>query len=393
MKYNLVTEFIDKLNFFLDTNGRKSYHYLHEPLMPKISINIINNTIKKNYISLASSESFQFVKHLKKITKSKYICLVNSGTSALHLSLITLGANKDTEILIPSFNYVAAANAVLMSNSSPHFIDIDESLSINHLMLDSYLKKICKFRNKYCYNKKNNKRILACILLYPYGYLPNTKKILQVLKKYNIFLIEDAAEALGSFSNNKHAGTFGDIGVLSFNGNKIITTGAGGAILTNKKDIYEKCFKLSNVSKLDNKFYFIHDQLGFNYKMPNINASLGLSQILSFNKILNSKKKLASKYKIIFKDFLKRKVFKILHDRNSNSWLNVIIFDQKYKYLIKPILELARKKKIQLRPAWNLLHTFKYLQKYPRMSMDNSKSLAERVLCLPSSPHFFYEKK
>jgi len=302
MKSKLTSEFVNKLKFFLDRNTKKSYHYLHEPYIPKMSIKKIGNTIEKNYISLASSETSQFIKYLKKITNSKYICLVNSGTSALHLSLITLGANKDTEILIPSFNYVAAANAVLMSNSSPHFVDIDESLSINYLMLDSYLKKICKFRNKYCYNKKNNKRILACILLYPYGYLPNTQKIVQVLKKYNILLIEDAAEALGSFLNSQHAGTFGDIGILSFNGNKIITTGAGGAILTNKKNIYEKCFKLSNVSKLRSKFYFIHDQLGFNYKMPNINAALGLSQIIFFSKILTSKKKLSNNYKIVFKE-------------------------------------------------------------------------------------------
>ena len=393
MKSKLTSEFVNKLKFFLDRNTKKSYHYLHEPYIPKMSIKKISNTIEKNYISLASSETSQFIKYLKKITNSKYICLVNSGTSALHLSLITLGANKDTEILIPSFNYVAAANAVLMSNSSPHFVDIDESLSINYLMLDSYLKKICKFRNKYCYNKKNNKRILACILLYLYGYLPNTQKIVQVLKKYNILLIEDAAEALGSFLNSQHAGTFGDIGILSFNGNKIITTGAGGAILTNKKNIYEKCFKLSNVSKLRSKFYFIHDQLGFNYKMPNINAALGLSQIIFFSKILTSKKKLSNNYKIVFKDFLKKKIFKILYNRDSNSWLNVIIFSKKYKYLRNPILKLADKKKIQLRPAWNPLHTFKYLKKYPRMKMWNSKSLADRVLCLPSSPHFFYEKK
>ncbi len=230
------------------------------------------------------------------------------------------------------------------------------------------------------------KKISAMIVLHAFGHPANIDKIKNIAKKFKIFLIEDAAEALGSYYKKKHVGTFGDIGVLSFNGNKIITTAGGGAVLTNNKKLANKVLNLANISKLNHKWKYEYDTVGYNYRMPSFNSSLGIAQMKNLKKFILEKRRLFKVYKKIFK---KNNFFKIFQEPKfckSNYWLQTILLNKEQKNLSEKIITFAMKKGIQLRPVWRPVHKSKYLRKYPKMKLTNTTDLENRIINLPSSP-------
>lgn len=394
MSYSISKKIIFDLKKVFKSNKKNSIHQLHEPLIEKKDINIIKEAINAGHVASIGKHLDYFENSIKKITKSKNICLTSAGSTALHVCLKAMGVNEDHEVLIPNLNYIASANSILMCNATPHLIDIDEiSLGIDVIKLDEYLKKNTYSTKTGCFNKKTKKKIKLCIALHPFGYACEIQKLKKVLLKRNIFLIEDAAEALGSYYKNKHLGTFGYAGILSFNGNKTLTTGGGGAIISSNKNFIKKCKHLTSTAKVNHQYLFIHDQLGYNYRMPNINAALGYSQILKLKKILVAKKKLNQKLCNVFKNNKFLKIHKDNKYLESNNWLNIIILKKKYIKYKNSIIKNCIKENIYVRSVWNLMSQTKYLKSYPRMNLKNSENLYKRIICLPGSPSYFYKRK
>lgn len=385
----MPSDVIDKIIKILG----KGTHQLHEPFFHLKEWKYVKKTLDDNYVSTAGPFVKKFEDKLKKYTKSKYVISTSSGTSALHLSLVVNGVKRDDEVLVPTITFAATANAVMYLGAKPHFVDSEfETLGIDHKKLDIYLKKITKKKGKYFFNKKTNKRLKAIIPVHVFGNICKIDKLIEIAKKYNLSVIEDATEALGSFYKKKHAGTFGSIGCISFNGNKIITTGAGGALLTNNRNLAKKIKHLSTTAKIKHKWEFIHNEVGFNYRMPSINAALGLAQLENLKKILISKKKLYLKYYKFLNKSKKYTIIKNPPNSSSNNWLNTLFLKKPSLKLRNKILLMAYKKKLFLRPVWKPLHTLKHFRKMPKMNLENSIVIYKSCISLPSSAAYQLQK-
>jgi perosamine synthetase len=271
---------------------KKKKAELHEPFFDNMEIKLLKKSIKNKFISSKGIFIDQFEKKIKKITKSKYVTLTSSGTAALHLALLSMGVKSNHEVLMPTLNYIASANTTLYCGAIPHFIDSDESnLGIDPKKLEKYLNKICLVKNNLCINKNSGNIIKVLICFHPFGYPAEIEKIKKICKKFKIKLIEDSAESIGSFFKGKHLGTFGDIGIISFNGNKTITTGSGGAVITKNKSLNKFCKISSFIAKKPHPYEFDYYRLGYNYRMANLNAAVGVAQIDKLNSLIKKKEK------------------------------------------------------------------------------------------------------
>jgi aminotransferase in exopolysaccharide biosynthesis len=372
----------------------KQKHHLHEPLFFGNEIKYLKKIITTNLVSSVGPFVNKFENQISKFTKSKYTISVVNGTEALHLSLIACGVKNNDEVLVPTITFVGTANAIVYSGATPHFVDSEfETLGIDPLKLEKYLEKITIKKGKFYFNKKTKKRIKAIIPVHVFGNICQIDKILKIAKKFNMHVIEDAAEALGSFFKNKHAGTFGLVGCFSFNGNKIMTTGGGGAIITNNKLLAKKIKHLSTTAKINHRWEYIHDAVGYNFRMPNINAALGSAQIENLNKFLRSKKKLFLRYGEDFSKINDVKLIKNPEFSKSNNWLNTIFIKNSSIKKRNEVLSLAHKNQIFLRPVWKPLHTLKHFKKMPKMNLDAAKKIYESCINLPSSASYFNSKK
>lgn len=362
---------------------KKKINTLHEPNFVKNDFKSLNDCLKSTFVSTYGSNTLRFEKEICNYTGSKYAVCTSSGTAALHASLILSKIEKDSEVLLPSFNFVASANVVRYCNAIPHFIDIDEDcVSVDPDFLKDYLN-IQTRKKKTTYNKKTGRKISALILPHLFGFAANSKKILEILKKFNIKLIEDAAEGLGVFVKNKHVGTTGKFGILSFNGNKIITTGGGGAILTQNHKDYLSAKKIVSLNKYNHLWKYGYSEVGYNYRMPALNASLGISQIKQIKSIIKKKKNNYKRFNTIFKNHNLFQVKKIPKGIKSNFWLvNLII---KKKINTNYLLDFLNKNGIHARPAWCLLNDLKHFKKYPKSNLKNSKNLFKKMISIPSS--------
>jgi aminotransferase in exopolysaccharide biosynthesis len=371
----------------------KQKHHLHEPLFFGNEIKYLKKTITTNLVSSIGLFVKKFEDQITKFTKSKYTISIVNGTEALHLSLVACGVNSNDEVLVPAITFAGTANAIIYSGAIPHFVDSEfETLGIDPLKLEKYLEKITIKKGKFYFNKKTKRKIRAIIPVHVFGNICQIDRISKIGKKYNLLVIEDAAEALGSFFKNKHAGTFGLVGCLSFNGNKIMTTGGGGAIITNNKLLAKKIKHLSTTAKINHRWEYIHDAVGYNFRMPNLNAALGSAQIENLNKFLKSKRKLFLRY---CKEFLKVNNIRLIMNpefSKSNNWLNTIFIQNSSIKKRNKVLSLAQKNQIFLRPVWKPLHTLKHFNKMPRMNLDGAIKIYNSCINLPSSASYFYKK-
>ncbi len=368
-------------------------HHLHEPSFSNKEIEYVKQTIKNNFVSSAGIHVDRFEKKIKKFTKSKYAVAVVNGTQALFISMVALGIKKKQEVLVPAFTFVGTVNAISYTGAEPHFIDSNiKDLGIDCKKLEIYLNKISKIRKNKCINKKTGRIISAIVPVHIFGHSCDIKNIKRIAKKFKLKIIEDAAEAVGSFYEKKHLGTFGDVGCLSFNGNKIITTGGGGAIITDKKEIAIKIKHLANTAKVNHRWEYIHDDVGFNFRMPSINASLGLAQIAKMSFFLKAKRKLFNRYSKNFDNLSGAYIFSEGKNMRSNYWLQSLIFEKKYKYLKNNLLNYCHKRKLFLRPTWKLISTLKPYMKKQKMDLTGAKDIADRVINLPSSQSLLLNK-
>ena len=368
--------------------GKKKNLFLHEPSLGIEEAKNLKECIKTNMVSSFGPFVEKFEKSVSRYTNSKYAVSTINGTSALHIALKVIGLKEKEEVLIPALNYIASTNATLYCGGVPHFVDINkEDLGIDVEKLEEYLRKNTKLIKNKLINKISKNRIRAIIPTHVYGNSMDLDKLIYLCKKYNLKIIEDAAEAIGSKFKNRHLGTVGDVGVLSFNGNKIITTGGGGMMLLKNIKHFKLARHLTTVAREKSKFFIGHDMIGYNYKLPNTNAALGCAQIKKIHKLINLKRQLNQRYT---KEFLKIPEIEILKEKKgskSNYWLNTIILKgNNYKYRDRIISECYRNN-IFIRPAWRTLNENKYLKSFPKMNLNNTANLQKRLISLPSSPH------
>tara|TARA_B100000886_G_scaffold296523_1_gene223774 strand:+ start:28174 stop:29397 length:1224 start_codon:yes stop_codon:yes gene_type:complete len=352
----------------------------------------ILNCLKTTWVSSGGNYVNEFAEKLSEYTGSPYVIPVSSGTAALKLALLAVGIEKGSEVLVPSFTFVASANAVAHVNAYPNFIDIEsKTFGIDSLKLKNYLEKNTKLQNKFTVNIRTGKRISALIAVHIFGNSCDIRSILEICKKYNIKLIEDCAGALGTFASNNqkkiHLGRFGDVGCLSFNGNKILTTGGGGAIITESYEIYEKALNLSTTARVPHEYEIEHNEIGWNDRMPNLNAAIGLSQLENFGETLKRKEKIYSLYKKNLNENIFCKF--AFHDQfcKSNYWLNSLIIDEDLninefkKILYNELIE----NKIQIRSGWKPLNLLKMYKSNPSDNCSTAHLLANKIINLPSN--------
>ena len=339
----------------------------------------------------------KFENSIKKLIRSKYAVACSNGSSALFLSMKLSGVKKDTEVIVPSFTFIATVNAIKLNNANPIFMDVDNFHNIDQLKTIEFLKKNTFTRNNKTYNSKTNKHISAIIIVHMWGRPADFSKLFIIAKKMNIKIVEDAAEALGSKYTSgkfkdKYVGTIGDFGCLSFNANKIITCGGGGMILTNKKQMETKINHIITQAKKD-KIFFVHDQIGYNLNLSNIQCAIGYGQSLNFKKILKRKEKV---YNFYLKNFKKKTHLSFLEEPSyaiSNKWFNILsIKKSNKKNLIKKVNSL-RRNKIDVRGVWYPIDLQIMYRKCQKFKIKKTYEIANNSICLPSGPNLTIEQQ
>ena len=359
---------------------------LHEPLFEGREREYVKDCLDSGFVSSIGSYVNQFETDLSRFTGATFAAAVVNGTSALQICLKLSGVQTGDEVLIPALTFVATANAVCYCGAVPHLVDSDmDSLGVNADKLDDYLKEIAETRNRICYNKQTGRPIRALVVMHTFGHPANLDRILRVCDDHELKLIEDAAESLGSYYRNIHTGKFGKLAALSFNGNKIVTTGGGGAILTDNEELYREAKHLTTTAKLPHRWAFVHNEVGYNYRMPNLNAALGCAQLEQIEKFLCLKRALAEEYKKAFTDMPGIRFFTEPSYAKSNYWLNTLILSEENAPLRDSILEETNRRGIQTRPVWTLMSQLPMFRNCPQMDLSTAESLERRIINIPSS--------
>ena len=362
---------------------------LHEPKFNGNEWKYLKDCLDSTYVSSVGAYVDRFELGLKKVTGSKHAIAVVNGTSALHICLKIVGVEQGDEVLMPTLTFVATANAITYNGAIPHFVDSSSlTLGMDPEKLDHYLKDISEVRGDECFNKKTGRRIKAVLPVHTYGHSVDLDPLLNVCERYKLELVEDAAESLGSFYKGKHTGNWGKVAAVSFNGNKIVTTGGGGAILTNDDRLGDYARHLSTTAKLKHPWLFIHDEIGFNYRMPNINAALGCAHLEILPKAIEKKRQLLNLYQKAFQNVKGVTVFTEPNFGKSNYWLNAILLDDELSKERDSLLELLNAKGIMARPTWTLMHELQIYNDFPKMDdLSVAQNLSRCLINIPSSPH------
>lgn len=371
------------IDFIQETYQSKNFIPLHEPKFIGNEKKYIDQCIDTTFVSSVGKFVDQFEKKIAKFTGSKYAIATCNGTSALHISLLLANVDQNSEVITQPLNFVASSNAINYCGAKPIFIDVDkDTMGLSPSALKDFLYKKTTIKNHQCINNKTGKVIKACIPMHSYGHPCRIDEIKQLCKKYNIFLVEDAAESVGSLYKGKQTGTFGQIGVLSFNGNKIITAGGGGCILTNKNILAKKAKHLTTTAKLAHKWKFKHDVVGYNYRMPNLNAALLVAQLENLKKFIKNKSDLADRYEKFFQN-TDYTFFKEPKNCKSNYWLNSIILKNKKQR--DNFLKETNSNGVMTRPIWTLMNRLPMFKHAQCENLKNSNWLNDRVVNIPSS--------
>ncbi len=373
---------IDKIKSCLPAN--RDEYVIHEPFFDNKSYNDSKKCLKSSFVSTQGHYLEKFELKLKDVTGSNHIILTNTGTAALFLSLKINDVNQ-TEVLVPSMTFVATVNAILYNNGIPHFIDCEEdSPNIDLEKLNQYLSDNFIVKNNGCFNRITKNRVSSIIVVHAYGLPVDINKLRKITKKYKLEIIEDAAGALGSFYNDKHVGISSRASILSFNGNKIVTTGMGGAILLKNYSDYKKIKHIISTARKIHKWKVEHDALGYNLRMANINASIGYNQLCNLKKTLSLKTKLFSQYKKVFKNDKYCYINSYSRDAKPNNWVINLMLKDDYIKNHQELLNQLHKNKLYLRELWKPQHLSKYLKNYPKSDLKNTIDIWKKTISLPS---------
>ena len=378
------SKYLELIKFIKDYYNTNDFIPLHRPLFNGNEKINLEKCIDSNFVSSVGKEIIEFEKNISKFIGSEYSILTVNGTAALHIALILAKVKPGDEVITQALSFVATCNAISYTGAKPILLDVDKNtMGLSVEALESFIKKNVKKDNKgYSVNKKTGKRISACVPMHTFGHPCEIEGIARICTENNILLIEDAAESLGSKYKNKYTGTFGICGITSFNGNKIITTGGGGAIFTNNEKVALLAKHLTTTAKIPHPYEYNHDQIGYNFRMPNINAVIGLAQLEQLPYFINEKRKLSRLYLNKTKELGLSMVIEPINCE-SNYWLNCILLDSIEEKNI--FLDLTNSREIMTRPFWTSMNNLKMYKNCQNDGLFNSKWLQERVVCLPSS--------
>lgn len=360
---------------------------LHEPHFGDKELEYVTECVKTGWVSTAGAFVNRFEKDLAEYTGAKHVVATMNGTAALHLAMMVAGVERDDEVLVSTLTFVASVNAIHYLGAVPHFVDAsEEHFGLDADLLENYLKEIAEKRSEGTFNKNTGRRIKAIMPVHIFGHPVEFQKITELAKEYDLKIVEDAAEGLGSFINNKHVGTLGDVGALSFNGNKIITTGGGGALLINDEEIATLARSLATTGKRAHTWEFYHDRVAFNYRLPNLNAALGCAQLEKLDDFIARKVRLYKNYQESFSGMSGVKIYKDSREHvKVNHWLTALILDEDKASFRDEIIETANQQGLGLRPLWTLMHKLPMNADGPKASLSVAESLEGRVINLPSS--------
>jgi perosamine synthetase len=375
--------FKDVINFIQETYKTKEYIPLHEPKFVGNEKKYLNECIDSTFVSSVGRFVDEFEEKIANYTGAKYAIATSNGTSALHISLLLADVDQNSEVITQPITFVATCNAISYCGAQPIFVDVDkDTMGLSSSALKYFLENNTTIKNQQCINNKTGKVIKACVPMHTFGHTCRIDEIKEICNKHHVFLIEDAAESVGSTYKGRHTGTFGQVGVMSFNGNKIITAGGGGCIVTNDKALAKKAKHLTTTAKVPHKWDFNHDMVGYNYRMPNLNAALLVAQLENLDNFISNKRKLANVYETFFNSanyvFVKEPV-----DSKSNYWLNSILLKNKQQR--DEFLDETNSSGIMTRPIWTLMNKLPMFECAQCGNLTNSEWLEERVVNIPSS--------
>ena len=376
--YQQIVEFIQ------DTYNTKEFIPLHEPMFIGNEKKYLNDCIDSTFVSSVGRYVDMFEEQFAKRVGSKYAIATVNGTSALHISLILAGVREDDEVITQPLTFIATCNAISYIGAKSVFVDVDlDTMGLSPKSLQEFLEKHCEPVDNQCLNKTTNKIIRACVPMHTFGHSCKIQEIKDICDVWNIVLVEDAAESLGSYYKDKHTGTFGKLGAFSFNGNKIITSGGGGVIVTDDEVLAKRAKHLTTTAKISHKWEYVHDEIGYNYRMPNLNAALLVAQLEQLDTFLKSKRELALKYEAFFQADAEIDFVKEPKGSTSNYWLQSVILKDSNKR--DDFLDYTNKNGVMTRPIWRLMNELEMFKECQCSNLDNSKYLEQRVINITSS--------
>lgn len=367
---------------------------LHEPTFAGSEWKYLKECLDSTFVSSVGKFVDQFEADLAAFTGAKYAVAVVNGTAALHIALKLVGVKANDEVLVPALTFVATANAVTYCGAIPHFIDSEShTLGVNTEKLRMHLVTHTEQRAGQCINCATGQVIRALVPMHAFGHPSDLDGLMAVSRDFNLELVEDAAESLGSYYRGRHTGTFGRLGTLSFNGNKIITTGGGGAILTDDSTLARHAKHLTTTAKVPHAWEVRHDEVGYNFRLPNLNAALGCAQLEQLPALLSAKRELFHRYRASFAAVEGLNVVREPAGCRSNYWLQTLALDRADAHERDALLQALNEAGFMSRPTWTLMHHLPPYERCPRMDLSEAESIAQRLVNIPSSPCLIQKSK
>ena len=376
--YSEIVAFIRKLY------GTEKFIPLHAPSFGGNEKKYLNECVDTTFVSSVGKFVDRFEEMISDYTGAKKAVVCVNGTNALHMAMMLVGVERGDEVITQALTFVATCNAISYIGAHPVFIDVDrDTMGLSSVAMNEWLSENTEIKNKQCYNKYTGRRVKACVPMHTFGHPVHLDELVEVCNRYHLELVEDAAESLGSFYKGKHTGTFGKIGAISFNGNKTITTGGGGMLLFQDEELGKYAKHLTTQAKVPHRWEFVHDHIGYNYRMPNINAALGCAQMEQLDEMLKNKREMAEKYKAFFDNNSEIEFFTEPENCQSNYWLNALIFNNKEEQQV--FLQYANDNGIMTRPIWELMSRLPMFKDCQTDGLVNTEWFADRVVNIPSS--------
>jgi perosamine synthetase len=360
---------------------------LHEPEFAGAEWTYVKDCIDTGWVSSVGAYVDRFERDLARITGAPYAVATSNGTSALHVSLLLAGVQPGDEVLMPSLTFIATANAVSYAQARPHFVDVEtRSLGVDAEALENYLREAADRRAEGTFNRRTGARIGALVVMHVFGHPCDLDALAALAQRWGLPLVEDAAESLGSSYKGRHTGNTGLVSALSFNGNKLVTTGGGGAVLTHDAEVARRAKHITTTARVPHRWNFIHDEVGFNYRLPNLNAALGCAQLERLDSFISRKRRLAARYAESFAGATSARFLLEPAGTQSNYWLNAIVLAPEHAAQREPLLKALNDAGYMARPIWTLMHRLPMYAGCPRMPLPTSEAMEARVINLPSSP-------
>ncbi len=376
--YSEIVAFIRKLY------GTEKFIPLHAPSFGGNEKKYLNECVDTTFVSSVGKFVDRFEEMISDYTGAKKAVVCVNGTNALHLSMMLVGVERGDEVITQALTFVATCNAISYIGAHPVFIDVDrDTMGLSSVAMNEWLYENTEIKNKQCYNKYTGRRVKACVPMHTFGHPVHLDELVEVCNRYHLELVEDAAESLGSFYKGKHTGTFGKIGAISFNGNKTITTGGGGMLLIQDEELGKYAKHLTTQAKVPHRWEFVHDHIGYNYRMPNINAALGCAQMEQLDEMLKNKRETAEKYKAFFDNNSEIEFFTEPENCQSNYWLNAVILNNKEEQQV--FLQYTNDNGVMTRPIWVLMSRLPMFKDCQTDGLANTEWFADRVVNIPSS--------